>query len=116
MSASMPETAVFTVDTPEQAKKKVMSAFTGGRATVEEQKRLGANPDICSVYAYDYFLFMSEQEIEDLRYRCLAGNIMCGDCKLILAERVERFLREFQEKREKAKDHFEEYLFNPKDT
>jgi tryptophanyl-tRNA synthetase len=116
MSASMPETAIFTVDDPQQAKKKVMSAFTGGRATVEEQKRLGANPDICSVFAYDYFLFMNDKEIEDLRYNCLAGNIMCGDCKLILAERVEKFLKEFQAKREKAKDRFEEYLFNPKDA
>jgi tryptophanyl-tRNA synthetase len=116
MSASMPETAIFTIDPPDLATKKVMSAFTGGRATVEEQKRLGANPDICSVYAYDYFLFMDNKEIEELRFKCLAGNIMCGECKQILAESVEKFLIEHQEKREKAKDHFEEYLFNPKDA
>ena len=116
MSASMPETAIFTIDNPQQAKKKVMSAFTGGRATIEEQKRLGANPDVCSVFAYDYFQFMNDKEIEDLRYNCLAGNIMCGECKLILAERVEKFLIEHQARREKAKDRFEEYLFNPKDS
>jgi tryptophanyl-tRNA synthetase len=116
MSASMPETAIFTNDSPQQAKKKVMSAFTGGRATIEEQKRLGANPDVCSVFAYDYFLFMNDKEIEDLRYNCLAGNIMCGECKLKLAERVEHFLIEHQANREKAKDRFEEYLFNPKDA
>ncbi len=116
MSASMPETAIFTVDPPELAAKKVSAAFTGGRATIEEQRRLGANPDICSVFAYDYFLFMNDKEIEDLRYNCLAGNIMCGECKQILAERVKRFLKEHQEKREKAKDRFEEFLFNPKDA
>jgi tryptophanyl-tRNA synthetase len=116
MSASMPETAIFTNDTPQQAKKKVMSAFTGGRATIEEQKRLGANPDVCSVFAYEYFLFMNDKEIEELRYDCLAGNIMCGECKLTLAERVERFLTEHQANREKAKDRFEDYLFNPKDA
>ena len=116
MSASMPETSIFTVDSPELAEKKVLGAFTGGRATIEEQKRLGANPDICSVFAYDYFSFMNDKEIEDLRLNCLAGNIMCGECKGILAERVKRFLKEHQEKREKAKDHFEEYLFNPKDV
>jgi tryptophanyl-tRNA synthetase len=115
MSASMPETAIFTVDPPELAQKKILSAFTGGRATLEEQRRLGANPDICSVFAYDYFLFMNEKEIEDLRYNCLAGNIMCGDCKKNLAERAKMFLVDHQEKREKAKDRFEEYLFNPKD-
>ena len=115
MSASMPETAIFTIDPPELAEKKILSAFTGGRATVEEQKRLGANPDICSVFAWDYFLFMNQKEIEELRYNCLAGNILCGECKRNLAGRVKKFLAEHQERRERAKDHFEEYLFNPKD-
>jgi tryptophanyl-tRNA synthetase len=115
MSASMPETAIFTVDQPELAEKKILSAFTGGRATVEEQRRLGANPDVCSVFAYDYFLFMDDREIENLRLDCLAGNILCGECKQVLAERVKKFLVEHQEKREKAKDHFDEYLFSAKD-
>jgi len=116
MSASIPETSIFTVDPPEKAAKKVMNAFTGGRATIEEQKRLGANPDICSVFSYDYFLFMDDPEIEDLRFKCLAGDIMCGDCKHILADRVKKFLKEHQEKREKAKDRVQEFLFNPKDN
>ena len=116
MSASMPETSIFTIDSPQVAAKKVMAAFTGGRATIEEQRKLGANPDICSVFSYDYFLFMNQKEVEDLRYNCLAGNIMCGECKQVLAERVKKFLIGHQEKREKAKDHFEEYLFNPKDA
>ena len=116
MSASLPETAVFTVDAPEVARKKIMNAFTGGRATIEEQKRLGANPDICSVFAYDYFLFMNAKEVEELRYNCRSGNIMCGECKQVLAERVMKFLVEHQERREKAKDRFEEYLFDPRDT
>ena len=115
MSASLPETAIFTVDSPKVAQKKIMSAFTGGRATVKEQKRLGANPDVCSVYAYDYFLFMNQNEIEELRFKCSSGNIMCGDCKQVLASRVSKFLTEHQEQREKAKDKIEEYLFNPKD-
>ena len=116
MSASIPETSIFTVDPPEKAAKKVMNAFTGGRATIEEQKRLGANPDICSVFSYDYFLFMDDSEIEDLRFKCLAGDVMCGDCKRVLADRVKTFLKEHQEKREKAKDRVQEFLFNPKDN
>ncbi|MGO9644535.1 MAG: tryptophan--tRNA ligase [Candidatus Bathyarchaeia archaeon] len=116
MSASIPETSIFTVDPPEKAAKKVMNAFTGGRATIEEQKRLGANPDICSVFSYDYFLFMDDPEIEDLRFKCLAGDIMCGDCKHVLADKVKTFLKDHQEKREKAKDRVQEFLFNPKDN
>ena len=116
MSASLPETAIFTVDAPDVARKKIMNAFTGGRATIEEQKRLGANPDICSVFAYEYFLFMNAKEVEELRYNCRSGNIMCGECKQVLADRVMKFLVEHQERREKAKDRFEEYLFDPRDA
>jgi len=115
MSASMPETAIFTTDSPELAERKIMNAFTGGRATVEEQRRLGANPDICSVYHYEYYLFMDDdKEIEELRRNCLSGRILCGECKDILAERVKLFLREHQARREKARDHIEEFLAESK--
>lgn len=115
MSASMPETAIFTTDSPELAERKVINAFTGGRATIEEQRRLGANPDICSVYYYEYFLFMDDdKEIEELRRNCLSGGILCGECKEILAERVKRFLREHQARREKAKDSMQEFLAESK--
>ncbi len=116
MSASMPETAIFTTDTPEVAERKIMNAFTGGRATVDEQRRLGANPDICSVYHYEYFLFMdNDKEIEELRRNCLSGAILCGECKQILAERVKPFLIEHQARREKAKDQMKEFLAESKD-
>jgi tryptophanyl-tRNA synthetase len=111
MSASLPETCIFTTDSPEVATRKVMRAFTGGRATVQEQRRLGANPDICSVYQYEFFLFMEDDdEIWDLRRKCLSGEILCGECKNILAERVSRFLKNHQEKREKAKDQLDRFL------
>lgn len=115
MSASMPETSIFTIDSPETVKKKVSSAFTGGRATIEEQRRLGANPDICSVFSYNYFLFMNDGEIENLRKECQGGKIMCGECKENLVEHVLKFLKEHQEKREKAKDQLKEYMFDSKD-
>lgn len=82
---------------------------------MEEQRRLGANPDICSVYYYEYFLFMDDdKDIEELRRDCLSGNILCGECKEILAERVKPFLREHQARREKVRDHIEEFLAESK--
>ena len=115
MSASMPETAIFTTDAPEIAERKILNAFTGGRATVEEQRRLGANPDICPIYHYEYFLFMDDdEEIEHLRRVCMSGELLCGECKQMLVQRVKPFLHEFQAKREKAKDHIEEFLAEEK--
>jgi tryptophanyl-tRNA synthetase len=111
MSASMPETAIFTIDPPEKAAEKVMNAFTGGRPTVREQRELGGDPSICTVYAYYYFLLEEDDErLAELERECKSGAIICGDCKARLAEVVKRFLIDFQKKRERAKDQLEQFL------
>lgn len=113
MSASKPETAIFTTDTPKEAKKKVMSAFTGGRETIEQQKKLGGQPDKCSVFMYYAYLFEpNDDALKELQRKCKAGEIMCGECKQILAERVLKFLEKHQEKREKAKEIVAEFIGN----
>ncbi len=114
MSASIPESAIFTTDTEKSAKKKVMNAFTGGKATVAEQKKLGGNPDICPVYHYMTFLFEDDDaKLKDQYARCRRGELLCGEHKQQLAEKVTAFLKSHQEKREKAKDKLE--LFITKD-
>jgi len=110
MSASEPETSIFTVDSPEVVKKKIWNAFTGGKATVEEQKKLGASPDICSVFQYFYYLFEEDdKKLVERERRCRNGEILCGECKSELTERVNKFLAEHQKKREKARDVVEKF-------
>ncbi|NHJ85672.1 MAG: tryptophan--tRNA ligase [Asgard group archaeon] len=102
MSASEPETCIFTTDSPNVAKKKVMGAFTGGRATVDEQRKLGGEPDKCNIYWYEYYLFEpDDQEIAKMRKDCLSGELLCGQCKKKLAEKIKLFITEHQERREK---------------
>jgi tryptophanyl-tRNA synthetase len=114
MSASQPETAVFTTDPPELAASKIMAAYTGGRDTLEEQKRLGGIPEVCSIYTYYFFLFEeSDEKLRELEMECKTGSITCGDCKSRLASVVKRFLLDFQKKREKAKDVLEDFLLKP---
>ncbi len=110
MSASEPETAIFTTDTTEQVKKKIWKAFTGGRGTIAEQKKLGADPDVCTVFQYFLYLFEEDdKKLDERKRRCKAGEVMCGDCKKELAERVNKFLGEHQKKREKARDTIDEF-------
>ncbi len=115
MSSSKPETAVYTTDPPEVGAQKVMRAFTGGQPTVEMQRRLGGNPDRCSVYKMYEMVF--EEDDERLRERylsCRTGALICGDCKAELASRVQAFLREFQERRERVRDRVDAYLLRTK--
>ncbi len=111
MSSSEPETAIFTTDSVKEVEKKVLGSFTGGRATVEEQRRLGGQPDICPVYHYYNFMFEeNDEELKRIYNDCKSGTLLCGDCKVMLASRVKRFISDFQKKREKAKEVIDDFL------
>lgn len=110
MSASEPETAIFTVDPPEVVKRKVWNAFTGGKGTIAEQRKTGADPSVCSIY--QYFLFLFEEDDKKLLEReqqCRTGKMLCGDCKKELIEKINKFLSEHQRRREQAKNNLEKY-------
>ncbi len=110
MSASEPDTAIFTTDSPDVVKRKVWHAYTGGKGTVAEQKKEGGIPDVCSVY--QYFLYLFEEDDAKLTERerlCRTGGVMCGDCKRELTERINKFLAVHQERRERAKNIIEEF-------
>jgi len=111
MSSSKTDTTIWTNDSPKDIEKKIGMAFTGGAVSVKEQREKGANPDICSVFQYNHYFFLpDDQAIEELREKCRSGAILCGECKEALAERVISFLQQHQERREKAKDILEEFM------
>lgn len=111
MSSSQPETCIFTTDKPEAAAKKIMNAYTGGQATVREQKKLGGKPDVCPIFQYNYHVILSsEKEVEELRRKCTGGEIMCGECKKLLAVKVKDVLIAHQKRREEARKNVEKYL------
>ncbi len=113
MSASKQNSAIFTVDTPKQARKKIMNAFTGGCSTLEEQRVKGGDPTVCTIYQYLYILFEHDDEkLNEIKRRCMSGEEMCGNCKKYLAEKVVTFLKAHQERREAAKDRLDEFMIS----
>ncbi len=110
-TSSKNDTTIFTVDDKKTVKKKISNAFTGGRVSVEEQRKLGGDPDVCSVYAYNtYFFEPDDAKLAALREKCKSGSIMCGECKGLLFEKVWTFLEEHQRRREKAKETIEDFF------
>lgn len=110
MSASEPLTAIYTIDKPDVVKMKIWNAFTGGRATVAEQKKLGGDPGICTIFQYFVYLFEEDdKKITERGGKCRRGEILCGECKTELTERVNKFLTEHQRKREKARNIVEKF-------
>ncbi len=115
MSASVEDTAIFTKDKPDTVKKKVNNAFTGGQANAKLQRELGGNPSVCSVYKYHFMLFtLDDNELRSIQSKCIGGELLCGECKKDLIQKINKFLNEHQKQREKAKDIFEDYLLKEK--
>lgn len=80
-------------------------AFTGGCTSIVEQKQKGGNPNICTIFKYSCYLFENDDvKLADLAMRCHNGEILCGECKMRLAEKINTFLDMHREKRENAKD------------
>jgi tryptophanyl-tRNA synthetase len=111
MSASITDSAIFTTDSLKSARKKIMNAFTGGCATVVEQRKLGGNPDICPIYHYLTFIFEEDdKKLNDQYDKCKSGELLCGEHKELLVKKVLKFLELHQEKRESAKDVLEDFI------
>jgi tryptophanyl-tRNA synthetase len=111
MSSSKPQTAIFLTDTPEDARKKIMGAKTGGAVTLEEQKKHGGNPHQCVIYElFLYHLIQDDTQLRGIYEKCRNGSQRCGDCKSLASNSIATFLETLQEKREISKEKISEYI------
>lgn len=102
MSKRDPMNVISLNDDPELVKKKVMRALTGGRATAEEQKRLGGEIEKCVVHELMFFHFEDDDEaLKKFQHRCTSGAVSCGDCKKEVAEKIAAYLKDFQARKKK---------------
>ncbi|AET63802.1 tryptophan--tRNA ligase [Methanothrix harundinacea] len=110
MSSSRPESHIALTEDPEEARKKVMKAVTGGRQSLVEQKKLGGEPEKCTVYELLLFhLSEDDAELGEVFDGCKSGTRTCGSCKKEAAERIKAFLTEHQREREAARERLPEY-------
>jgi tryptophanyl-tRNA synthetase len=108
MSSSIPESIISFYEPEATMRKKVIGGLTGGRMTLEEQKRLGGEPDKCSLYLLNLFhMVTDDSELAEIRSKCTGGAITCGQCKKDTAERVVTFLKDFREKMDAAAEKIE---------
>lgn len=103
MSSSKPETSIYLTEDSKSAEKKLRSSVTGGRATAEEQRKLGANPYVCPVYEmYLYHLAKDDAHLQEVHDTCKSGARLCGGCKGEASTLLMAFLKEHKEKRDQV--------------
>ncbi len=94
----------LTDDSKEAARKVKKYAFSGGRATLEEHRRLGGNPDIDVPFQMLRFgLEPDDEKLQKLYDEYKSGKLLSGELKNYLIEKLTIFLEGHQKKRKAAK-------------
>jgi tryptophanyl-tRNA synthetase len=109
MSSSIPESLFGLYEEDASVKKKILNALTGGRPTLEEQRRLGGEPESCPLFLLNLFHLVEEDaDLEEIRRRCREGTLNCGACKKETLERVREFLADFRDRMDAVEHLVEE--------
>ncbi|MEZ0290569.1 MAG: tryptophan--tRNA ligase [Sulfolobales archaeon] len=106
MSSSKPETAIYLHDDPKTVRYKIMRyAFSGGQPTVELHRKLGGNPDIDVSFQWLYMYFEpDDNRIKRIEEEYRSGRLLTGELKEILIEKINEYLEEHRERRERARE------------
>ncbi len=98
MSASDPDTAIFLNDSPKDAERKIQRAFTGGRPTLEEHRKLGGVLEIDKVYELLWFHYPNTKELLKIAEEFKSGKMLSREMKQIAVDYFTGFLKEHQQK------------------
>ncbi|MCJ7450147.1 MAG: tryptophan--tRNA ligase [Candidatus Nanohaloarchaeota archaeon QJJ-9] len=112
MSSSKPKTAVMLSDSPEEAKDKILQeAYSGGKQSKEEHREKGADLSVDVAYQWLYNLFMQDDErVEEIGRKYENGEMLTGEIKQILGEKLGEFLKEHQRRKEEKGDELVEKM------
>lgn len=94
--------AIFLSDDEKTIRAKVGKAFSGGRDTLEEHRKLGGNPDVDVSIFYLKNLFLDEKESNSIIKQYKSGSLTSGEVKKMLADKIVNFVHEFQSRLKKV--------------
>ena len=112
MSSSNADTAIYMSDTPKMVKSKINKyAFSGGQDTLELHRKLGGDPSVDISFQWLYQFFESDdKKIKKIEEDYISGELLSGELKAILIEKINQYLENHRNKKETLKDKIEDYL------
>lgn len=111
MSSSLENTTVYTTDSASVVKKKINRyAFSGGRDTVEEHRKKGGRPEIDVSYQWLTFFEEDDKQLERIENKYRSGELLSGELKALLIQKLNAFLADHQKNRTTAKKKLNQYI------
>ncbi len=113
MSSSQSTEAILTTDSPKEVERKINKyAFSGGRDTIEEHRKLGGNPEIDICYQWLRMLLEEDDtKLKKIHDEYKSGKLLSGEIKKYAINKINEFLKVHQKKREEAKKKIEQYIW-----
>ncbi|HTZ42120.1 MAG TPA: tryptophan--tRNA ligase [Candidatus Omnitrophota bacterium] len=112
MSSSEENTAIFSTDSPKEVETKIKKyAFSGGKDTIEEHRKMGGNPDVDVSFQYLKMFFEPDDEkLKKIHDDYKSGKMLTSELKEILIEKINSFLKEHQKRRKLAEKQIDKFL------
>ena len=112
MSSSIPNSYIGLSDSTAEVKNKINKyAFSGGRDTLEEHRKLGGNPDIDVSFQYLRMFFeQDDKKLEEIYNKYKSGEMTTGELKKYTIEKIQKFLELHQKKLERAKKEIKKFF------
>ncbi|MGP6219707.1 tryptophan--tRNA ligase [Caldiplasma sukawensis] len=109
MSKSVPDSTISLEDKDEDIKGKIMRAVTGGRETVEEQRKLGGDPFHCPVFELYLYHMEDGKMVKQVEDECMSGSRLCGNCKKEAANLISSVISDLREKKTSLEHKVKEF-------
>lgn len=110
LSSSVGQAIALTDDAKIVKKKINKYAFSGGRETVEEHRKLGGVPEIDVAYQWLTFFEEDDDKLKEIYNNYKSGDLLSGELKAILIDKLNSILAPVQERRVGAAKLIDKFL------
>ncbi|XP_028395883.1 tryptophan--tRNA ligase, cytoplasmic-like [Dendronephthya gigantea] len=115
MSASDPNSSIFLTDTPAQIKKKVNKyAFSGGKDSIEEHRKLGGDIEVDIAYQYLTFFLEDDEKLQQIKGDYSSGKMLSGEIKKELISVLQPMVAAHQERRKTVTPEIVKQFMTPR--
>ncbi len=116
MSSSNPLSAIWLTDDEKTVKKKVMKyAFSGGKPSIEEHRKYGGDLSVDIPYIWLSIFFEEDDEmIKEIGEKYSKGEMLSGEIKQILVDKINGYLRKHRERKENVKKKVDKMMYEGK--
>ena len=92
MSSSVRNSVIFLNDSNKQIKKKINTAFSGGRETVEEHRELGGIPEVDTAFNCLRIFHPDRELVQRVEEEFRSGRMLSGELKKLAIQLVTKMV------------------------